>query len=426
MRVWIYKLSEFTTWDVRQYGERKFRYAMLSDALVNAGHEVLWWTDDFQHFKKEKGHRFGKNHSEQVSPRITVCWVHSPGYMRNNSLRRFKDHHIVAKKMLADVDTWPKPDIILAGMPTDTMCEVATRVGSKYDVPVVLDVRDLWPDIFFSQLQPMLRPLAWLFTRKMNNRIKNCFSKAISITGNTEAFVDWGLEKGNRNRTGLDRAFPIGHLQSDGNGYEIDRVEKFWKDQGVTKDNESFKICFLGSISKMYDFAPLLTAARELFGDGYPVEFILCGEGPELHQIKKASAGLSNIILPGRLAANEIDFLLKISSVGIIPYIDHNNYRNNIANKAAEYLAASLPIFISIRGLLTELLSDYGCGNHYRNSFELVSQIRLLSDTPQLLRSYRENANRLFLEKLNAKKIYNAFSKHIENIAIRHKHKKQR
>ena len=414
MRVWICKISEFTPWDIIQYSERKFRYTMLAEALVAAGHEVLWWTDDFQHFKKDKGHRFGKDHFAEVASGITIRWIHSPGYLRNVSFRRFRDHRIVAGKMLRDADHWPKPDLILGAMPTDTMSAVAVQVGAKYNVPVVLDVRDQWPDIFFSQLPAFARPVIWALSRNMERSVRDSFSKATAITGNTDAFVDWGLKKGNRTRGNLERAFPIGYSKSSNSDYDTTTSGQFWQRYGLESDDGSFKICFLGAFSKMYDFDPVVKAARELLPDRKPVKFILCGDGPDLKRLQEAAEGLNNIVFPGRISGNEIQALLSMSSVGIIPYIDHDNFGDNIANKPAEYLSADLPILISIGGILTDLLEDYQCGFQYKDGNEFIERIRDLRDNPEALEKHREGASRLFSEKLDADKIYREFTKHLE------------
>ena len=414
MRVWIYKLSEFTPWDISKYGERKFRYTMLAEALVEAGHEVLWWTDDFQHFKKDEGHRFGGDHYENVSRGIAVRWVHSPGYSRNVSRRRFRDHRIVADRMFKDADNFPKPDLILGAMPTDSMSAIAVKVGEKFGIPVVLDVRDQWPDIFFSQIPVVARPLIWALSRRMDKSVRDSFSKATAITGNTDAFVDWGLEKGGRMRSDLERAFPIGYSKSSNSGCVAASGKQFWQGYGLEVDDGTFKICFLGAFSKMYDFTPIFGAAREMVSDQGAVKFILCGDGPDLKRLRKSAEDLPNIVLPGRISGDEIHSLLKMSSVGIIPYIDHDNFGNNIANKPAEYLSADLPILISIGGVLTDLLEKYECGGQYRGRLDFVDKVRELRDAPDVLRGQREGARRLFSEKLDADKIYKDFATHLE------------
>jgi glycosyltransferase involved in cell wall biosynthesis len=414
MKVWILKLSEVTYWDTVNYGDRKYRYTMLAEALVNAGHEVMWWTDDFQHFKKDRGHRFGKDHFEELVPGLTIRWIHSPGYKRNVSRRRFCDHQIVAGKMLKDAGNWPKPDLILGAMPTDTMCEVATLVGQRFGVPVVLDVRDHWPDIFFCHVPSFARLLVWVFTCSMRRRVRTSFSRATAIVGITDAFVDWGLRKGRRTGTKLDHAFPIGYSKSSNLKYDEDAAKQFWAAHGVGLDDEIFTICFLGAFSKMYNFTAIIDAAKCMLDDSKPVRFILCGDGPDLERLQNAGGGLPNIFLPGRITGNEIHALMKVSSVGIIPYISHDNFKYSIGNKPAEYLSADLPILISISGIVSDLLKKYECGIQYGNCADLTENLRNLRDNPHVLAKYQEGARRLFSERLDGDKIYKEFVEHLE------------
>ena len=416
MRVWIFKLSEFTPWDIQRYGERKSRYSLLAEALVADGHSVMWWTDDFTHYAKERGHRFGKDHFEEVDSGITVRWIHSPGYERNVSFRRFADHRIVARKMLSDAENWPRPDLILGAMPTDAMSSVSIQLGERYGVPVVLDVRDQWPDIFYSQLPKIFRPAMWVFTRAMDSRVRGAFESATAVTGNTAAFVGWGLNKSGRFKTPLDRAFPIGYEKQHQTQSSTESAEVFWKGMGIERDDDELKICFLGAFSKMYDFEPLFEAAALLLGEKRRIKFILCGAGEKLESLRNRSQALSNVVLPGRVSGEQLSFLLGVSDLSLAPYIDDKNFRDNIANKPAEYLAHNLPILSSIRGLLTELLEHYDCGRVYEDGADLAMIIRSFQDDPQFLNKSKKQAGTLFNDKFDARVIYREFSQHLESI----------
>ena len=416
MRIWIYKLSEPTPWDSKNFGERKYRYSMLVDALAQAGHEVVWWTDDFNHYAKERGHRFGRDHFEVVANGISVRWIHSPGYVRNISFRRFSDHRIVAKKMLDDAKNWPRPDIILGAMPTDTMCSVSIQLGERYGVPVVLDVRDQWPDIFYSQIPKIFRPGVWLFTRAMVSRVRRAFESASAVTGNTEAFVRWGLNKAGRFKTPLDRAFPVGYEKLEAAKSSTEAAETFWRRFGIERSDGVLKVCFLGAFSKMYDFKPVFEAASLLLDEKRRIKFILCGAGEKLESLRHRRPALSNVVLPGRVSGEQLRFLLGASDLSLAPYIDDKNFRDNIANKPAEYLAHNLPVLSPIRGLLTELLEQYDCGRVYENGTDLAMIIRLFQDNPQFLNKSKKQAGVLFNEKFDAREIYREFSHHLERI----------
>ena len=45
-----------------------------------------------------------------------------------------------------------KPDIILTSIPSIELSKVAVKYANKFNIPIVLDIRDLWPDVFFEIL----------------------------------------------------------------------------------------------------------------------------------------------------------------------------------------------------------------------------------------------------------------------------------
>ena len=84
--------------------------------------------------------------------------LHGCGYSSNVSLARFRDHRQVAERFAAAAAAEPRrPDIIVAGLPTIELCLESTRYGKQRGVPVVLDMRDMWPDVFLELLPPALR-----------------------------------------------------------------------------------------------------------------------------------------------------------------------------------------------------------------------------------------------------------------------------
>lgn len=125
-------------------------------------------------------------------------------------------------------------------MPTDSMCSVACDGGEKYSVPVVLDVRDFWSDIFRDLLPGLGRLLVSAFSRKMLKSVCKSFRRANAVVGNKDAFVDWGLRKANRARTIFDRAFPIGSSIASNLSYNHSLSRQFWKKYRLEADDGCF------------------------------------------------------------------------------------------------------------------------------------------------------------------------------------------
>ena len=145
---------------------RPWRGTLLADALVERGHRVTWWTATFDHV----GKRFRRNFSSTVllRPGLRVRMLHGPGYRSSTGLRRLRHQRAIARAFADEAATTPPPDLLIAGMPTLELAEQAVRFGRLRGLPVLIDVRDAWPDQYLtlapSGLRPLLRLAAPRFT----------------------------------------------------------------------------------------------------------------------------------------------------------------------------------------------------------------------------------------------------------------------
>lgn len=416
MRIWILKASEPTPYDAQVRGSRLLRYGMLVQQAVQFGHEVLWWTDDFDHFHKV--HRFGEDRTHEPFPGCKIQFIHTPGYIRNTSPRRFRDHQILARRFEQMADGHPSPDLILAGMPTDRFCVSAVRIGQRYSVPVVLDVRDLWPDVFYEQVSSVVRPLLSVLVQPLERRVRWSFKRADAIIGNTKPFVEWGLSKAKRSWSPLDKVVPIGFRPPRLDDEALARGFDFWERLGIYRDDDVFTVCFFGSIGPMFDFQPVLEAARTLRSDQLPVRFVLCGKGSQLKGLRRSAADLDNVLLPGWVNVEQIASLMRMSHLGLAPYRDIPNFRMNLPNKPAEYLSAQLPYLTAIDGVMCKLARENQCGDRYQSAEDLVFKVRAYRDDPVRLRRERRNAKSVFEQQLHADVVYARLLEHLERLAF--------
>ncbi len=148
MKVWLVTVGE--PLPVDGDNPRLMRTGILSGLLAAGGHEVLWWTSAFDHVRKR--HRCAGD-AETAAFGYRIRMLHGGGYRKNVSVARFLDHRDVARKFRGFAGSEPRPDVILCSLPTVELCVEAVRYGGRERVPVVLDVRDLWPDLI-AELAP--------------------------------------------------------------------------------------------------------------------------------------------------------------------------------------------------------------------------------------------------------------------------------
>ena len=190
-------------------------------------------------------------------------------------------------------------------------------------------------------------PFASLALKNVYKKTYNVFRKAYAITGITDDFIDYGIRFSNRKRTELDKSFSF--------GYPIPTISKVEKDIAFDKlkksiDFKKFIVCFFGTIDKSFDFETVIQAAKNLNEED--IMFVICGKGGSLLDLKKQTKNMNNIVFPGWINKNEILTIMNYSNAALCPYINTTDYLTSISNKSIEYLAGSLPVLSSIRGVL--------------------------------------------------------------------------
>jgi len=235
MRIWLVTIGEPLPIDPGS--PRLLRAGLLAGMLADAGHEVVWWTSSFDHVNKI--HRVPADMRIRQRRGLEIALLRGPGYRRNLSLMRIWDHRVLARRFSDLVSHQIKPDIILASFPAIELCLAAAQYGRAQGVPVVLDVRDLWPDIFLDYMPPILRPLARLALRPLFSETDKAFRFATAITGITRPFVEWGLKHAGRISTGLDRDFPMGYPATLPTTESLAEANLWWKRQyGLERSRE--------------------------------------------------------------------------------------------------------------------------------------------------------------------------------------------
>lgn len=413
VRVWLIKTGEPLPVDGET--ERVFRTGILAQLLVDRGHEVVWWTSTFDHYKKLQ--RTNRDTVIRINDRYDVEMLYSPGYRRNVSLRRIVDHLQLARKLTTRMERAPKPDVIFCAFPTIEMSRVAADYGQRHGVPVVIDVRDLWPETFVDLVPAWAKSIAKVLLSFVFRDVRKAFSKATAITGVTPAFVDWALRYAQRSRTERDRDFPLAYRAMAPSADAIERAYDFWRTFGITSNNSTFVVCFFGSMNRHMELSTVIEAARKLRTSGKDFRFVLCGTGDYLRVLRAKAAGCDNIIFPGWVKAPEIWTLMRMSSVGLAPYRRSPSFQASLPNKVIEYFSAGLPVLTSLDGTLGSLLSTYRCGWVYRDADELASQLSNLYDSPNLLKAASDSAHTLYEQKFVAENVYGMLVNYLEELA---------
>ena len=405
MRVWLIKDGENLPIDEKS---RLQRMGLLANFLTQMGVEVIWWQSTFNHFRKI--FRFREEKDIQVNSFLKLKLIHSVGYKKNVSIRRLFHHYDVAKQFYKKAKKEDKPDVILVAMPTIAFTYYATKFAKKYGIPIIVDIRDLNPDVYVSPFHGLLKLIVRIGIKPLQCCLRNSLKKADGIVGTTQPYLDWALCYAGRKQKENDRIFFVSYLDK-GLPTKLTANSKWTSFQ----TGKFLTCCFYGQFGRLVDFDTIIQAAELCKKNNLLVRFILCGSGELLEYYKKVIADkkLDNVFLPGWVNQEDIRDISLISDLGLMAYHDDKNFNMQITNKFSEYLSFGLGVLLQPTGVMQEMIEKNACGVHFNDSTDLFKQLESLYNSPNKLNSMKRNARILFEREFVADKVYMEYAKYI-------------
>ena len=413
MKVWIVEIAE--PLPVVDGSFRDLRCGILSKALLSRGHQVLWWTSTFDHMRKR--HRFVEPQSVQVQPGFQLRLLHGPAYQTNISLNRIRHNWAVAGAFQREASRWSdQPDILFVCVPTLELAERAIMYGKPRQIPVVLDVRDRWPDLYLTPFPRRLRGLARLAFASEFQRAARMFRSATGLTAVSNSYLEWALGYAKRRQQAADGVFALGYSPPTATPAEVKtRAEQLRVEHRIRPG--ALVVAFLGTFGASYDLETVIRTAWTLEANGlFDVQIVLAGDGDAGLKLRDMARGLGNTIFTGWLDQMSMLALLSISSIGLTAYRDEA--LQSLPNKPFEYMAAGLPLLSSLRGELETLIRDEQIGLQYEagNPNSLLERIAWLAANPDIRLAMGQRALQLFKQRYSADLIYPRLVSHLEGI----------
>jgi len=415
MRVWLVQRAESTPHD--DGGARRLmRMGVLADFLQSKGHTVIWWTSAFDHVRHD--YRFKESKRLEVKTNYSIQYLKCFGYKNNKSISRFIDNKVVSseftKEASKDIN---KPDVMLVATPSIELAQQAIHYANERNIPVFLDIRDLWPDVFRDYFPKFMGWFIDLVTIPMKKTLNQICMNSTAIIGITEEFVNWGVVHSGRRKSDSDKHFPMAYVRHMHDDTELKKAHTFWKKLGVNENSGDIIVLFLGTFTKSFNFETIFEAAKKLEVKNVPIKFIFCGVGAKEKNIGSSCAKYKNCTFAGWVNAAQIHVALKFSAIGIAPYIETPNFIDNIPNKPAEYMSEGLIVATSLtKGALFELLQEKKCGFSYGEDSDILAQYLLkLTENREELVIMQELANIAFEAQFNGDKIYEQLVSYLED-----------
>lgn len=412
MHIWFIEIGE--PLPLEGPDARLYRYGMLTKYLAKKGHRITWWTSDFLHAKHGFVRPALRNSDRkdfiETKDGVEFRVIAGPGYKRNVSFKRHYHQLHFARRFAAEAPMQAMPDVIVCPIPTLDIATRAVELAERSGVPVLLDIRDEWPDELVDLFPKPLRPIVRLLFAPMYAQMRRICKRASGIMAISRRQFDYAMKFAGRPAGKLDGVFPLGYTKETYPPEQLESAKKYWLEMGI--DPSKFIVCLFSSINNRLNLEPIFEAARILQNE-FPIQFALCGHGSGFERAKTAAAAAPGVFMPGWVDGPKIAALMEIAQVGIAPYAA--NTRMSLPNKPFEYLSGGLPVVSSIQGELSDILrtSESGFTYGHSSTSELCEILRKLNADRNLLSVMSENALNLYRTRFAAEATFANIERHL-------------
>ena len=332
-------------WFINHYAVPAKYYPLIRTSnfakyLVRLGYDVTIFAASSVHNSTINLGENGNSFWEEVIDGIRYVYVRCRSYQGNGMARIFNMFEF-AYRLGGVCERFPKPDMILSSSATPLACRAGLEIAKKYGVRAVAEVVDLWPESFvaygfLSKSNPVLIPM-YLFEKKM-------YEYADEIIFSFEGGYDYIKERG------WEQDIPRNKVHYINNGVDLEAFdynkEHYRIDDDDLKDEEIFKVVYVGSIRRVNDLGKIIDVAQRVHNP--KIKFLIWGKGDELPKLKQrvADGNIQNVAFKGYVDKQYIPYITSRADLNIMHNISSPVFRFGISlNKMFDYMAAGKPVF---------------------------------------------------------------------------------
>jgi glycosyltransferase involved in cell wall biosynthesis len=366
-------------------GNKPHRMSHWMTKLSKLGHDITFFTTDFEHQRKVAL-------TEENVPQGYRLLQSRVGYNKNVSLWRLVNHYYLGRSLKRALWNSEKPDLIICSYPTINMSYVATVYGKKNKIPVLIDVRDLWPDIFINSIAGrfLLFPL---FKQK-----NFTFNNATVITGVSPDYVRWA---------NFGSSSPVNTLP-------LSQYKLTKKESVVLNNANPLRLIFVGTLGDTYDLALISTISKLLTSSKISHQINVCGDGPQKESFLESISDIPEVNYLGWLRKEQLDLDLRRSHVGLMLY--KKSSPQGWPNKLIEYMSYGMPIINSLPGESWSLIQENQIGINIESSHlePIIDWV-----TGEIIPNYQSNSERalkVFNDYFDEETTFNKLLNIIENV----------
>lgn len=320
-------------------GEKGYsRFPYLANMLCEKGYDVDLYTSTFNHWEKAQREE-EKIRSIQEKVPYTIVLAYEPGYKKNVDVRRIISHNKLSESVIKELEEQSKIrkyDLLYVIIPDNKLAAKVAQFGNEHDIPVVVDIEDLWPE-GMEQTLHIPKFIGNVVFYSFRKNAKKAYHLANAYVGTSDEFRDE----------------PLKYDEGEGKeritvyvGCDLDvfdgGIEKYSSE--IKKDKDEFWVIYTGTLGSSYDIGTLVKAAQRIKADGYDdIKFKILGGGPLKAQFEEIAAEKPcEVEFLGYVQYEKMAAYLSKSDITINSFV--RSAPQSIVNKVGDYLAAGKPM----------------------------------------------------------------------------------
>lgn len=402
-------------WLINPYGNipgegwSDYRFNMLACALVDAGFKVRWWAAGFEH--RSKVFRTNNLKHIEINKNYSISLVPVSGYKKHISFQRIRFERQFANGVLKyHTDLQEKPDLLFYADPAVFVEDLYRQLAAKLDKKYIVDIIDIWPEIFVKVLPNALKPFQRILFSPLYYRRQKFIFNSSAIIAVSKDYLEIG-KKINPNIPSKVVYWGVNDLAEN-----VKIVSDNIKKQCDKKAPSDLWLIYAGTLGENYDIKSIIKLS-EKFKQNPKIKFFIAGDGPLRDFVVNSivTLNLENVKYLGRLNHLDLVFFYNFCDIAISSYIKDSTVSMPI--KAFDFFKFGLPVLNSLGRDFGGIVTESECGMNYEpeNIEDMYLKLNIMISNRERLNQMKINSI-LVSKEFDSKAQYKAASEWVENI----------
>jgi putative colanic acid biosynthesis glycosyltransferase WcaI len=381
------------------------RVGAMAAALAHAGHEVVVYTGmpSFPDGVVAAGYR-GKRHAVERDGTVTVerVWTYaSPAAWPGNRLLNWASVALgIARRIVA---VRARYDVVIVTSPPITLAVPALLGAFAHVAPLVVDVRDMWPEIAVAMG-------AW----RRGSAIERFVGRVADALYARAALVACVTETARRQI--VARGVDARKVALAPNGFDpvVPASEPALAPEPGVRD-----VVYVGNMGLATGLDVVIDAAALLRDE--PLRFVLVGGGADATRLRARvhDERLGNVVFTGPLQRSAAMRALADSALTVVPLVA--SITDSLPTKLFDAMAVGTPVVLSAGGEARDLVERAGAGLAVTpgDPLALANAIRTLMSDPALHERFATNGRRFVHANYDRAAVMRDFAERVGSLTAR-------